>query len=89
MSFLNADIDNYFTDFGIDATVGGVACKGIFDEAYAETFGIVGGVAPSLLLPTTVAATECTAVVIGARNFTVTGTEPDGTGFHRLRLESA
>jgi len=89
MAFVEADIANYFTDYGVDATVGGVACRGIFDEAYAETFGFVGGSSPALLLPSSVAAAEGTAVVIGARNFTVTSVEPDGTGFQRLRLEAA
>lgn len=86
---LNTEIKALFSDFSVDAVVGGVSCKGIFDEAYAETFGIVAGNKPSLLILSTVTATEGTAVVIGARSFTVTGVEPDGSGFNRLRLEAA
>ena len=88
MSVFDADITNFLTDFGVDATVGGVACRGIFDEAYAEVFDIVSGVSPALLVPSTVAAPENAVVVIGARSFVVASTQPDGTGFQRLRLEA-
>ena len=86
---LSADLATYFRDFGVDATVGGVACRGLFDEAYAETLGFVSGSAPSLLVVASVAASQGSSVVVSARNFTVASVEPDGSGTQRLRLESA
>lgn len=89
MSFIDADSKNFVTDFGGDATVGGVACRGIFDENYGEALGFIAGASPSFLVPANVLAAQDMVVSIGARNFLVTSIEPDGTGFQRLKLEAA
>ena len=82
------DTSAFFSDFGIAAIVGGVACRGIFDEAYAEAFGMIAGASPSLLVTTGVAADIGAPVVIGARRFNVAAVEPDGCGMMRIRLEA-
>ena len=86
---LTPETASYLADFGIDAVVGSVDCVGIFDEAYAEAFGIVSGSQPVLLIPDTVVAAEGDAVSLNSRNFVVRHVEPDGAGFARLILESA
>jgi len=82
--FLNAD------EFAVDATVGGVALRGIFDAAYADALGM-GGTSPALLIATAdaPAAAQGAAVVIGATSYTVANPEPDGTGMTLLRLQEA
>lgn len=82
--------DGYFTDFGVDATVGGVSVRGIFDDAYADPLGI-GGSSPVLLLAATAAplAAQGDAVVVGSASYTIGAVEPDGTGMTRLRLVEA
>lgn len=83
------EVSAYFSDFGVDATVGGAACIGIFDEAYSESFGVVSGATPILLVEDAVVADYGTAVSVSSRNFIVKQIEPDGTGFKRLLLEVA
>jgi hypothetical protein len=88
---LAADLAALFSDFGVPATVGGVAVTAIFDNNYAEALGYTAGAKPMLLLATAgvpdVAAGD--AVVVGSVSYTVAGIEPDGTGLTVLRLESA
>lgn len=86
---INNEARALFLDFGIDAIVGGVACVGIFDESYAESFGVISGSSPSLLVNAAVDADHDTAVTANGMNYVVRGIEPDGSGFKRLRLEAA
>lgn len=81
----------YFTDFGITATVGGVAVRGIFNNGYAEALaGIVAGSAPILkCVQTDIAAvTRGTAVVVNGTSYTVAEIQDDGTGIRDLVLEA-
>lgn len=84
------DLAPYFADFGIDATVGGVSVRGIFDAAYAAPLGMASS-APALTISAAAApaVAEGDAVVIGATSYAVTAVEPDGTGMTLLRLRES
>lgn len=75
-----------FIDFGIDADVGGAACRCLFDESYGEAFG-VSGAKPALMVESSVAADYDTVVTVNGASYVVRGIEPDGYGFKRLLLE--
>jgi hypothetical protein len=80
----------FISDFAVSATVGGVACRGIFDAAYADPLGIAS-TRPQLVIRAAdlpAVATGQTAIV-PAGTYTVRGIEPDGTGFATLILERA
>jgi hypothetical protein len=79
----------FLSDFGVSATVGGVALRGIFDNGYADAFGIVSGSAPVLLISSSSAPSVVVgdAVVIGSSNYSVASIEPDGLGMTRLVLK--
>ena len=80
----------YFADFGVDATLNGVTVRGIFDDAYGESFGgMVAGSGPMFRLPSSVSVTSGNTLVHAATTYTVVGIEPDGTGLTLLRLEKA
>ena len=87
--FFDDDNAVYLAEFGTAATVGGIACRGLFLESYQEAYGIVAGSSESLLVPTSVPADQGTAVVVNSASYVVRGVEPDGTGFKRLLLEVA
>jgi hypothetical protein len=89
MAAIVEDLTQFFPDFGVSATVGGVALTGIFDNAFLETLGITAGSSPSLLIVSSAApsATHGTSVVVGGASYTVTAVEPDGTGMALLRLQ--
>ena len=81
------DLAPYFADFGIDATVGGVSVRGIFDSAYAAALGLAG-TRPMLLVASADVPTvaEGDAVTIGAAGYTVESVRPDGAGMVQLFL---
>lgn len=86
---ITESLASFFTDFAAtSATLGGTAVSGIFDNGYAEAFGMDGS-APSLTLKSSAAAAAAhgTAVVVDGVNYTVQGIEPDGTGVTKLILE--
>lgn len=78
----------YFSDFGVDAVVGGVSTRGIFERAYGDALG-VGGTRPALQVVESLVAPRGTSVVIGADTYTVALRQPDGTGFQWLILEAS
>ncbi len=82
------DLDAFFVDFGVDATLAGVAVRGIFDAAYADPMG-VESTAPVFSLPTADAASAAhgQALIVSGTTYKVRGIEPDGTGITLLRLE--
>lgn len=87
-----ADLAVMMSDFGVTATVGGVAnISGIFDKHYAG-YDIMAGNKPVLqVLESSVpGVADGSAVVIGADAYTVAG-EPqrDGTGMVLLVLREA
>lgn len=80
----------FMTDFAADATLDGAAVRGVFDNGFASAMDIAG-TAPSLLLPSSSAASAAAGqtLVVGGVSYTVTGVEPDGTGMTLLRLREA
>ena len=87
------DITAFFDtdDFAVDATLQGVAVKGIFDEGYVEPLGnVVEGAAPQFqcAAASVPSVAHGQSLVIGARTFKIVGIEPDGTGVVILRLEA-
>lgn len=86
MSFTE-NLDPFFADYGVAATVNGVQVIGIFDKAYQERFGVVSGTEPILIVQSTVSAAEGQTVVIGSSSYKVASIEPDGTGITVLVLK--
>lgn len=78
------------SEFASDATLGGVAVRGVFDNS-SQTFEAGPGVfstGPVFLLPSADVPVNATqlALVIGADTWSVVEVEPDGTGVTVLRL---
>ena len=65
------DLAPYFADFGVACTVNGVAARGVFNTAGELANGDTVTVAPSLLLPATVAASVGHAVVVSSTTYSV------------------
>ena len=80
----------YFADFGVSATVGGVAVTGIFDNAFGDVLGIVAGTSPSLQIVSSAAPSAAVGdtVVVGGTSYTIAELQPDGTGLMRLALKT-
>lgn len=88
------DLDAFFTDFGMPATVGGQAVQVIFDNASQGTsVGVLGmaGTQPAITIKTAdLAADPVGAVaVVNGTSYTITQHEPDGTGMSVCLLEIA
>lgn len=85
------DVSAFFQDFAGDATLAGLAVRGIYDNAY--TLGAAGvGMAstrPTFTLPTASVVGEAVgqALVHAGHVYMVAEHEPDGTGISRLFLE--
>lgn len=90
MAFVE-DAAPFLTDFGVAATVGGVSLTGIFDNAYADPFGMVAATSPVLLAADSdVAAAEIGDLVsVGGGTYAVAEIQPDGTGMTRLMLKTS
>lgn len=88
---VTADLPAMLADFGVSATIGGVAVTGIFDNGYAAALGgLVAGRTPTLLLPTAAASPALgDPVTVGGATYTVAEIQPDGTGVTTLVLEAA
>jgi len=92
---MTEDFTNFFDvdEFASNATLNGVAVKGIFDNAFE--LGGVGGAGfsttqPTFMLTTVDAGTpDGLALVVGGITYTVVGAAPDGTGMTVLTLEKA
>jgi len=80
----------FFADFGVDVTLAGLSARGIFDDAYGESFGgMIAGSGPMFRLPSSVSVASGASLVHGSITYTVVGIEPDGTGMTLLRLEKS
>lgn len=90
MAFVE-DTAPFLADFGVAATVGGVSLTGIFDNAYADPFGIVASASPVLLIVSSAAPSAAVGntVVVGGITYTIAEIQPDGTGITRLMLKTA
>ncbi len=88
------DLSTFFADFGVPATLGGMAVVGVFDNGYSlgavGPFGIAGA-QPRLSLPTTQVPANPVgqACVVGSSSYLVAEHQPDGTGMSTLILELA
>lgn len=85
-----ADLDLFFTDFGVAATLDGAAVRGVFDRDYAQAFDGISTTAPQFVLKTTAAAsaTQASLLVVDGTTYRVRSVQPDGTGVTRLMLEA-
>ena len=80
-------------EFASDATLGGVAVRGIFDNGY-QAFAVgpdVFATGPVFLMPSSSVPPNVTqlTLVVGAESWGVVEVEPDGTGVTLLRLRKA
>jgi hypothetical protein len=82
---------SFLADFGVAATVDGVAVTGIFDNSYVDSFGVVSASEPTLLCSSSSVSTAGTgdAVSVVGTSYKVAGIQPDGTGMTRLVLQEA
>jgi hypothetical protein len=85
------DLTPFFADFGVDATIGAATVRGIFDNDFITSMGLVAGTGPVLLCASASvsAVTQGASVTIASIGYTVTGIEPDGTGMTLLRMQEA
>jgi hypothetical protein len=90
MTAIVENMADFLPDFGIAATVGGVAVTGIFDNAFGDPLGIVAGTSPSLLFLSSAAPSAAVGntVVVGGISYTIAELQPDGTGLMRLALKT-
>jgi hypothetical protein len=70
MSFVE-DLAPFYADFGIAATVNGVAVSGLFDIDTPDAFGIMPDTRASLRVPATVAAAVGQSVVVNSTTYTI------------------
>lgn len=84
------NLATFFADFGVNATLGGVAVRGVFDNGFVDAGGLGAyGTAPVFTCPTAVLAGVAVggAATIQGTDYTIVGIEPDGTGMSLVRLE--
>ncbi len=86
---LDEDFAEFMADFGVSAKVGATVVTGIFDNAEADTFGIVANTRSVLTVATEdiPAAAVGTTVVVDGTTYTIAELQPDGTGITRLMLK--
>lgn len=85
---MNESFSSFLADFGVTATVGGVSVKGVFENGFADVFGM-DSAKPSLMCTSSdiSAAARGTAVMVATISYTVASVEADGTGMTKLMLE--
>lgn len=79
MSF-SEDIPAFFSDFGVDVTVGGQTVVGLFDLPAGTALEYIAGNKPSVLIPNTVTVDGGDTVVVNGATYTVATVEPEATG---------
>ncbi len=86
---LDEDFAEFMADFGVSAKVGATVVTGIFDNAEADTFGLVANTRSVLTVATEdiPAAAVGTTVVVDGTTYTIAELQPDGTGITRLMLK--
>jgi len=78
-------------EFASDATLNGVAVRGIFDAKPVVSFDEVGGNNPVFTLPSADVPTDprgLTLAITGGASFKVRDWDADGTGVTTLQLEA-
>ncbi len=86
---LDEDFAEFMADFGVSTKVGATVVTGIFDNAEADTFGLVANTRSVLTVATEdiPAAAVGTTVVVNGTTYTIAELQPDGTGITRLMLK--
>ena len=80
---------DFLVDFGSTATKNGsTSVVGVFDKAFAESFGMIAGNDPVFRCPSATGIVRGNTLVIGGVSYTVVGVEADGTGWDLCRLEA-
>lgn len=85
MAFVE-NLDAFFVDFGVAATLNGVAVTVIFDREYIEELGIMGGNNPVALIKSSANPVRNQTLVIGADTYKLLEPKPDGTGLTLMEL---
>jgi hypothetical protein len=83
------DLDCFFTDFAVTATVGAASVSAIFDRAHIQAMGIDATEPMALVKTADVTARSIarnTAIVIAGTTYYVQELRPDGTGLTTLVL---
>ena len=89
MSFVE-DLPAFLVDFGIDVLLNGNKVRCIFDTPFAESFGIVSGNSPAIVISLSTGIVKGAVVSIPeAGEFVVSSIEPDGMGMCLARLQEA
>jgi hypothetical protein len=88
MSFVE-HLASYFTDFGTDAVIGGASVRGVFDNEYVTSLGLVDGTHPVFLASSSAVSSSSVGdlITVGGVSYSIGRVEPDGTGMTRLILE--
>lgn len=80
-----------FVDFGVDATLDGVAVSGIFDNGSQSALNnTMLGTNPTFTLASASASSSSRSktLVVDSVSYTVREVKPDGTGMTMLELEA-
>jgi hypothetical protein len=87
-----ADIPAMTLDFGVNATLNGVAVRGIFDNDYVvqDMGGGVASSGPAFTLASSSVPSPVVGLVlvVNATSYKVVEAMPDGTGITRLQLRT-
>jgi hypothetical protein len=85
MSFVE-DPTVFFVDFGVAATLNGVAVTVIFDSEYLDELGFIGGSNPRAAIVSTENPAKGNTLIINGVSYTVLKPMPDGTGITVMEL---
>lgn len=86
MSFAE-NLDGFFVDFGVEATIGGKTVRGIFDNGSRDLLSVATRAAAFRCVEADVPDALGQSCIIGGVTYKVVTPEPDGTGLTTLRLE--
>lgn len=82
------NIDSFFTDFAVPATIRGRQVPVIFDEQYIDVLGAESGQPAATCESAMVEDVEQDDdMQVNGRTFRIIGVQPDGTGVTVLRLQ--
>lgn len=85
-----ADTPTFYSDFGVDASLGGVYVRGFLDKAPREAFeGMVAGREITFRLPSSYLAQRGQALVVGSESYVVAGIEQINPDENLLILEES
>lgn len=82
---------DFMTDFGVAARIGPVIFSAIFDDAQADTFGIVSQTYTTIIASSEdlkiAGAAVGSTVVVNGKSYSITSLQQDGTGLTRVILK--